>query len=504
MSVEPVSRWRCWRPALAAALSMSPALAAGPAQATTLFDAIRLAYQTNPVLRGQRAEVNALGEGYVEARAGLGPQLYLSAQGGHSIARVQAGPSLFTGPSDTTYRGSTGTADLSLVQPIYAFGANRAQVRGAEATFLAGTESLRQAEADTLNRVITAYVDVRRDRETLRVLNEEIGTLAKVVDEAQTKGELGALSRTDVAEARGRLLQVQAQFDLAQGRLIADNAEYLNVVGENPDDLAPEPELPTPRNADEAFAAADHNNALIRSALESEAAAREKVNEAKAAYGPTLSMRVDAGVQPIEPYLPNLYDRNVTVAAVLSQPLFTSGLRAAKVREAVDRHSAALLQVEATRRDVVQKVSLAWSQLAATTAAAARVESEVEADSTALEGNQVEERVGRRSIFELLNAELQLANARIDLLQQRHDEYLAKASVLAAMGLLEARYLTPGLETYEPIKAARRARGGASSPWVGLIEGLDRPPGGSVAPLPAAALEAGSKRPDAAAAPPVS
>lgn len=506
MSAKAISSRRRWRLALAVAFGLPPVLSVAPARATTLFDAIRLAYQTNPVLRGQRAEVNALGEGYVQARAGLGPQLNLNAQGGHSIARVQAGPTLFTGPSDTTNRGSTGTADLSLVQPLYAFGANRALIHGAEATFLAGTENLREVEAETLTRVITAYVDVHRDRETLRILREETSNLGKLVDETEAKGELGALTRTDVAEARGRLIQVQAELDLAQGRLAADTAEYLNVVGEPPDDLAPEPKLPTPGTIDEAFAAADQNNPQVRSAMENETAAREKVNEAKAAYGPTLSMRVDAGVQPIEPYLPNLYDRNVTVAAVLSQPLFTSGLRGAKVREAADRHTEALLQAQATRRDVVQKVAQAWSQFAATRAAVGRVQTEVEVDITALEGNQIEERVGRRSIFELLNAELQLANARIDLLQQHHDQYVAEAAVLAAMGLLEARYITPGLETYDPIKALRKVSGKGVPPWVGLMESVDRRPGGGVKPLSAAALEEGSQRPDVAsdASPPAS
>jgi outer membrane protein len=449
-------------------------LCGSPLSATTLYDAIRLAYQTNPTLRGQRAELRAVDEGYVQARSALGPQASFNGQVGYSIARVQAAGSLFSLPSDTTYKGDTGTGTFSFVQPLYSFGANRAQIRGAKDTVLAGREALRQAESEIIGKVITAYLDVRRDRETLKILRDEINNLTAEVKETSDKGELGELTRTDVAEAEGRLLQSQAQLDFAQGRLMASSAQYLDVVGENPDELAPEPELAgLPATIDDALASAFHNNPQILDAIQSEQAAREKVNEAKAAYGPTVSLRVDAGVQPIEPYLPNLYDRNVTVAAVVSQPLFTSGMRASKVREAADRDTEAMLQIEATRRDVVQTVGEAWAQFTAARTAESVTKRQVEAYRIAVEGNQVEERVGRRSTFELVNNELELANARIALLQNEHDEYLAKAALLAAMGLLEARNITPGVDTYDPAAPLDHEVRANAAPWEGGVERLD-------------------------------
>ena len=141
----------------------------------------------------------------------------------------------------------------------------------------------------------------------------------------------------------------------ARGHLTASNAEYLAVVGENPDELAARarPAVGRSGSIDGAFAAAEGNNPQIRSAIEAEQAAREKVNEAKAAYGPTVGVRMDAGIQPVLPYIPGVYDRNVTVAAFVSQPIFTSGLRGSKVREAADRDSEAMIQVDAARRNAV-------------------------------------------------------------------------------------------------------------------------------------------------------
>jgi outer membrane protein len=462
------------RAATLAAGAAAIGLMASTAGATSLYEAIRLAYDTNPTLRAQRAQLAAVGEGYVQARSSFGPQVAVNGQGGYQVARVQAGPGLFTPSSDTTYRGSTAQADLSVVQPLFTSGAGRAQARGAQAEVLAGREDLRQTENETIQKVIRAYIDVRRDRQVMGVLRDEIDDLTRIFAEAKAKGDLGEFTRTDVAESEARLLSAEAQLDGARGQLTASDAEYLAVVGENPDQLDPEPELAgVPASLDEAFDASDRNNPQIRSALNAERAAREKVNAAKSAYGPTVSLRVDAGVSPIEPYIPGLYDRSVTVAAVVSQPIFTAGMTASKVREAADRDSQAMMDIEAARRGVVQAVAQAWGQWTSARAANALKARQVEVEKVAVEGNQVEERVGRRSIFELTNIEVDLANARIDLLQSRHDEYAARAALLASMGLLEARYITPGMTPYDAGGGPEHGAKTGLVPWTGAVQGLD-------------------------------
>src|SRR5580658_8482935 len=70
------------------------ASAAGPGRSETLMDAIRLAYQTNPTLRGQQATLRATDENVVQARAAMGPQVAVTAQGGYQAATVQE-PGIF-------------------------------------------------------------------------------------------------------------------------------------------------------------------------------------------------------------------------------------------------------------------------------------------------------------------------------------------------------------------------------------------------------------------------
>jgi outer membrane protein len=460
--------------ALPAAAALAVLAGAHAAPAETLFDAIRLAYDSNPALRAQRAQQQATDEDYVQAKAGLGPQINVTGQEARQWARVDQSATIFTQAGHTDYHATTGSADLSVVQPVFSSGAKRAQVEGAKAGVMAGREDLRQTEAQLLQAVIQAYEDVRRDRQSIAFLQEEIAALSRDFEEIKAKGAAGQLTKTDVAESGSRLLDARAQLHLAMGRLDSSVAEYMDVVGQSPGDLAPEPDLPgVPKTVEAAFDAADQNNPQLRSALQSELAARQKVAEAKAAYGPTLALRFDAQIQPIEPYLPNQYDRDVSISAVYNQPLFTSGLNASKVRQALDQDNQAQLAVERARRDAVQQVSKAWSTLGSSRDAISIQAEQVEAEHAAVVGNRIEQRAGTRSTFELMNAEFELTNSQLSLLQSRHDEYLARAQLLAAMGVLEARYLTPGGQTYDPVVKLKRVEGVYAAPWEGAVEALD-------------------------------
>nr|QQZ51834.1 TolC family protein [Phenylobacterium glaciei] len=102
-------------------------LAAGPAAAETLADAIALAYDSNPTLQAQRASQRALDENYVQARSGYRPSLTASASASYQEIRTPAaarGLSIDTngdGVPDAAGSGireaNSGSAALSLNQP---------------------------------------------------------------------------------------------------------------------------------------------------------------------------------------------------------------------------------------------------------------------------------------------------------------------------------------------------------------------------------------------------
>jgi outer membrane protein len=474
---------RGWRrgAALAAALAL-PSICS----AETLFDAIRMAYETNPVLKGQQAQLRGTDETLVQARAGLGPQVAVTGTYGYEAARVDTPAAVSS--SSATYQAASGAANVSLVQPLFTSGAAHAQIQAAKANVAAGRQDLRQAEAELILSVVTAYMDVLRDREALRILQSEIDALDYEYRSTKLRGEIGDLTRTDIAQTESRLVQAKAELVLAKGQLNASNAAYLNVVGQNPGDLAPPPELPgLPQTADEAFALADKNNPLLLAAIEGQTAADAQVRQAKAGYGPTVGLRLGAGIEPLQSYTPNLYNRSASVQAVFSQPLYTSGMNSSKVRQALEAANQAQYNVDTARRNVVQTVARTWDQLIASRSAIEMQKREVELQTVAVQGNRVEQKVGLRTTIDLLNAELELAQDQIRLEQSQHDGYVASAAVLAALGRLEAGRLEAGVKVYDPAVSARKVQDRYVAPWVGAVDAIDSILYGPAAPAGKAA-----------------
>ena len=454
------------------------------ASAETLADAIALAYQTNPTLQGQRASQRALDESVVQARTGLRPQISASAD-----------VSAFDGEADGDAGRGSG-AGLSISQPIYTGGRVSSQITAAQADVLTGQEGLRSVEASVIQAVITAYVDVRRDQERLRISQDNVAVLQRQLDEARARFEVGEITRTDVAQAEARFAASRASLASAQAQLAISRASYAAVVGQNPGDLEPEPSLETllPTAVENAFDAAEQNNSQILGAQYAERASAARVATARSSRLPSItatgSVGYDASASAVSPLFSNNafedYGRSVSGRVGVSVPLFTGGLISSQVRAAQERNNADRQAIEETRRSVLRTVSQAWNSLIGARANLTANEEQVRAARIAFEGVRQEAQVGLRTTLDVLNAEQELRNAEMSLVTARHDEYVAAAVLLSAMGKLEAKYLTPDVTQYDVT-----ANGKAFShkigwtPWEPVLVLID-----SIVSLPAPAAPA--------------
>lgn len=446
------------------------------ASAETLADAIALAYQTNPTLQGQRASQRALDESIVQARTGFRPQIDASASASASDGQ------------DDGDAARASSAGLSVSQPIYTGGRVASQINAAEADILTGREGLRSVEAGVIQQVITAYVDVRRDQERLRISQENVAVLQRQLDEARARFEVGEITRTDVAQAEARLAASKASLASAQAQLAISRASYAAVVGQNPGDLEPEPSLETflPPAIEDAFDSAEQNNAEILAAQYAERASASRITIARSSRLPTVTATGSLGFSGSTEggfFAPSPaggafddYQRNVSGRVSVSVPLFTGGLISSQVRAAEERNSADRQAIEETRRGVLRTVSQAWNSLIGARANLSANEEQVRAARIAFEGVRQEAQVGLRTTLDVLNAEQELRSAELSLVNARREEYVAATVLLSAMGKLEARYLVPGVEQYDVTANGRKFSHKLGwTPWepvLGFIDGV--------------------------------
>src|SRR3546814_3095551 len=109
------------------------------------------------------------------------------------------------------------------------------------------------------------------------------------------------------------------------------------------------------------------------------------------------------------------------------------------VRRATALESQALEQTIFIERRVVAEARAAYSRYQATQAVIQSSRAAIAANELALEGVRAENTVGTRNVLDVLNAEQELLNSRVQLVTAERDAYVAGFTLLAAMGRAEAR-----------------------------------------------------------------
>src|SRR3546814_1569082 len=146
--------------------------------------------------------------------------------------------------------------------------------------------------------------------------------------------------------------------------------------------------------------------------------------------------------------------RSIVLAATI--PLYQGGLPAAEVRRAAALESQALEQTIFVERRVVAEARAAYSRYQATQAVIQSSKAAIAANELALEGVRAENSVDTRNVLDVLNAEQELLNSRVQLVTAERDAYVAGFTLPADMGRAEAR----GPDLFGIGRASGRARSG--------------------------------------------
>lgn len=454
-----VARNRPIHRALLSAVSAGALLTAmaGPAVAETLQDALVAAYSSNPTLAAERANLRAVDENVNQALAGWRPTVVATADGGvqHNDQEIRGVSS-----SDTTVPLNSA---LNVTQPIYDGGTTPAQVESAESLVLAGRANLTSTEQDVLLDAVSVYMDVLLNQAIvqLNLNNEE--RLGRQLEAAQDRFSVGEITRTDVAQARAALSRAAADRAQSEGNLIAARAAYERVVGNLPDDLQPPPPLPDlPESEAKALEIAYAQNPDL---LVAQNTADSAAHDIRATYGQLLP-QVD--VEALATHSRNgtqAGDDNTTLRlrGVLTVPLYQGGAVYSGVRQQKNVHNQRLLEVQETRRLVGEGVTQSWEALETSRARITAGRAEVRANEIALEGVIQEAQVGSRTTLDVLDAEQDLLDSQVALVQAERDEYVAAFQLLDAVGGLNVQTLGLAVEAYNPEIHYRRVR----DQWLG-------------------------------------
>ncbi|RMG31370.1 MAG: type I secretion protein TolC [Gammaproteobacteria bacterium] len=421
--------------ATAGTLAVVLALASSPLWAIDLYGAWQEAHDHAPGLQAAAAARAAASESRPLARAGLLPNLALSA----NVTRTQYDPRT-SGP--TTYSTNKSYA-ISLSQPLYrrdrwiALEQADSQVRQAEAEYAA-------AEQQLMLDVASRYFDVLAAQDNLRFARAEKKAIARQLEQAKQRFKVGLSAITDVHEAQARYDLAVSAVIAAENRLDSAREALRELVGPKvaQDALAPlvagvPLRKPDPPDMQAWVKRAVEGNLQLRALRAAVESARREVERQRAGHYPTLDAQAsftyqDANFGGVFPLKRN----DSAIGLQLRLPLYAGGAIVSATRQAADRYEEAREKLEQQRLATERAVRDAYRGVISGIAQVRAMEQALRSTETALEAAQAGFEVGTRTIVDVLDAQREKYRARRDLARARYDYLLSTLRLKQAVGSL--------------------------------------------------------------------
>ncbi|PIE82949.1 MAG: type I secretion protein TolC [Candidatus Contendobacter odensis] len=383
---------------------------------------------SDPVLKAAAARRQSSQEAKPQARALLLPRIQASVDQGYTFG-VNGSPM-----RDDPY--GTHAYVISLNQPIYNR-ANHVQQRLADATVKKADVDFRNAQNVLILNVSAGYFNVLASIDSLTFATAEKNALARQLEQANRRFEVGLATITDVYDAQARFdsavsSEIGAINRLANSRealrkLTGIEYSKLNTLSERMP-LA----IPKPHDPKIWVQMALQYNLALRSAGLNVTQARENIALQKSGHYPTLDFNISR--RDMRSNVSNLNSSQLSVT--LNIPLYSGGAVSSRARQAAYDYEASRQNLENLQRDTVRIIRDAYRGLQTSISQIKALNQTRISTRSALKANQAGYEVGTRTIVDVLNAERNVFGAERDYAAARYAYIASYLNLKQAAGQL--------------------------------------------------------------------
>ncbi|SFJ26495.1 TolC family outer membrane protein [Bradyrhizobium sp. Gha] len=439
-----------------------------PALADTIEAALVRAYQNNPQLNAQRAQVRSTDENVPQALSGYRPKVAVTASAGYQYTdtNTTAGGSP-TAIVRTEIHGANAprSVGVTATQNLYNGNQTANRTRAAESQVSGAREALRVLEQTVLLQAATVYMDYLRDSATLEVQRSNVRVLEQTLKQTRDRFNVGEVTRTDVAQSEAQLAAGNTQALTAESNLTTTRSNFRRIIGNEPSNLAPgapvDRYLPGTLASAVSLSLVENPNVTAGMYGIDVNYLQVKINEG--ALLPTINFQV-AATQSYEQTMTIFRSFGASAVASINAPIYQGGAEYSLIRQSKENLAQQRLNLETTRDQTRANVVTAWGQLQAGKAQVQSAQAQVTASEIALNGVREEAKAGQRTTLDVLNAQQALVNARVALVTAQHDRVVASYNVLAAVGRLAPQVLGLNTTVYDPSVHYQQVR----DSWAGV------------------------------------
>jgi outer membrane protein len=439
-----------------------------PALADTIEAALVRAYQNNPQLNAQRAQVRFTDENVPQALSGYRPKVAVTASAGYQYTdtnTTQGGTATSIVRTEIHGANPPRSVGATVTQTLFNGQQTANKTRAAESQVSGAREALRVLEQTVLLQAATIYMDYLRDSAIVEVQKSNVRVLEQTLKQTNDRFNVGEVTRTDVAQSEAQLAAGKTQLLTAESTLVTTKSNFRRIIGNEPQALAPGSPVDRylPGTLPSAVDLGLTENPNVTAAMFGIDVSYLQVKVNEGALLPTVTMQL-AAQQTYESTMTLYRSFGASATAQLSVPIYQGGAEYSLIRQSKETLAQQRLALEQTRDQTRANVVTAWGQLVAGKAQVQSAQSQVTASEIALNGVREEAKAGQRTTLDVLNAQQALVNARVALVTAQHDRVVASYSVLNSVGRLSPQVLNLPTTVYDPSVHYQQVR----DSWAGV------------------------------------
>ncbi len=409
------------------------------AHGENLTQVYSLAVQNDAELKAARATRDSVRESKPQARAALLPNISLSADANNVHTNVLQSSS---GGSHSV--NGTSSLGLSLSVPVY----RRelwVQLDQADDSIAQAEAQYAAAEQDLIVRTAQAYFDILSAQDSLEFAKAETAAIARQLDQAKQRFDVGLIAITAVHEAQAAYDQSRSDLILAENTL--DNAwealfeitrRKVKSLANLAEDLALS--KPQPQSIEAWGNRAQQQNLSIRAAQEARDIARKNIKVQQSGHYPTLDL-VGSHDRSRTTSSTGSESNTSVIGLQFSLPIYAGGAVTSRTKQARFDLEAAQENLDKERRSTNRQVRDAYRRVLASISAVQALKASTISTRSALEATEAGFEVGTRTMVDVLNAQRDLYQSLSNYATVRYNYIMSGLQLKQAAGTVSANDL---------------------------------------------------------------
>ncbi len=412
------------------------------ANAVTLIEALKIAYNKNSKLNAERESLKISQENINISKSEFLPTITISSyKSDENTSKLKNRSGADVNIDDVNPLQKS----LLIEQSLYDAG-RKADLEKNKILFEISKLKLKKVEQEILYASIEAYTRIILSKKVLKINLSNVSLLERQLDTNKARLESGKINLTDLAQSESSLAGAQAKLIDAQNKIITSQLDFKKTIGviDNLTEINEEYNFnfKLPESLSSANSISKKNNPILNIAKLEYEQAKKDVIIAKSELSPTAKLSFQATETDDVSSTYDEKDQEV-LKATISWPIYSGGKNIAGYKKNKNLKIQKQLLLDDAKKTNETSVASAWSNYQASKSFLNSIRLQVKASEIANEGVTAEYESGLgRTTLDVIQSNSILLNSKISLTNAERNFLLSQFKLLQTIGLLTATNLS--------------------------------------------------------------